>query len=500
MGKTRNTGFSNNAIQFNSGSISFTSGSTTRMFISASGFVGMGVTGSTNPVRLSVSGTIESLTDSTGEGGQITLRGTTYQYCVDNYNGTGLRIFRENDGTGASGITQMFVSSSGNVGIGTTAPLTKLQFIEVGGPSVVPTLTISQDGDLGLDWVAGALNFYSYDGSSNSKGGIGHIRVAAEAAYNTGYTPSYMAFYTHPNSANNNTVLGAATEKMRITAAGNVGIGTSSPAVHGNAGYTTLTIQSAGTNRGWLEIGTATASSSGNIFGQISGFNGTNARAGEVRFFDDGATNKAGIEFAILNSGTITPAMRITSAGYLYLNATSNPLPSNATPQFAVVGGAGTDAVAIKHTVDGNNTLNIWQTGTTQHNAIAFYKGDSQTNRGNIVVNTSGTSYNSSSDYRLKENIVPLENGLARLMQLKPSKFNWIETGEETEGFIAHEVQEIFPYAVTGEKDAVYTSTGNIKPQAVDYGRITPLLVKAIQELKAENDALKTRIETLENK
>jgi hypothetical protein len=203
-----------------------------------------------------------------------------------------------------------------------------------------------------------------------------------------------------------------------------------------------------------------------------------------------------GMTFHTNNSNRMT----ITNGGVVYINATSNPLPSNASPQFGVIAGAGTDAVNIRHTENGNNTLNLWQTGTTQHNAIAFYKGDSQTNRGNIVVNTSGTSYNSISDYRLKENIVPLENGLDRVLQIKPSKFNWIETGEESEGFIAHELQEVFPGAVTGEKDAVYSSTGNIKPQSVDYGRITPLLVKAIQELKAQNDALKTRIETLENK
>jgi hypothetical protein len=164
------------------------------------------------------------------------------------------------------------------------------------------------------------------------------------------------------------------------------------------------------------------------------------------------------------------------------INAQSNPLPDNATPQLGIIAGASTDAISIKHTQNSNNTLNIWQTGTANHNAIAFYKGDTQTNRGNIVVTTSGTSYNTVSDYRLKENVTPLENGLSRLMQLKPSKFNWIETGNETEGFIAHELQEYFPDAVTGEKDAVYSSTGNIKAQSVDYGRITPLLAKAIQE------------------
>ena len=181
----------------------------------------------------------------------------------------------------------------------------------------------------------------------------------------------------------------------------------------------------------------------------------------------------------------------ISGSSGIYMNTTSNPTPDNAAPQLGVLANTGTDAVNVKHLQNGNNTVNIWQVGTSSHNAICFYKGDTQASRGLITVTTSGTTYNSVSDYRLKENIVLLENGLDRVLQLKPSKFNWIETGNESEGFIAHELQEIFPDAVTGEKDAVYSSTGNIKPQSVDYGRITPLLVKAIQELKAENDTLK---------
>jgi uncharacterized protein YaiE (UPF0345 family) len=192
--------------------------------------------------------------------------------------------------------------------------------------------------------------------------------------------------------------------------------------------------------------------------------------------------------------------MRITSGGVVYINATSNPLPDNATPQLGITAGASTDAINLKHTQNGNNTFNLWQTGTTSCNMIAFYKGDTQTNRGLITVTTSGTTYNSVSDYRLKENIIPLQNGIDRLMQLKPSKFNWIETGNESEGFIAHELQEIFPDAVTGEKDAVYSSTGNIKPQSVDYGRITPLLVKALQEQQAQIQTLTARLQELENK
>ena len=92
----------------------------------------------------------------------------------------------------------------------------------------------------------------------------------------------------------------------------------------------------------------------------------------------------------------------------------------------------------------------------------------------------------------MKKNIKPLENGLKRLCELKPVKFDWKENDSSSEGFIAHEVQEIFPDAISGEKDAELM-------QGMDYGRITPLLVKAIQEQQDIINELKTRIETLEN-
>ena len=109
---------------------------------------------------------------------------------------------------------------------------------------------------------------------------------------------------------------------------------------------------------------------------------------------------------------------------------------------------------------------------------------------GSITSGGSSVTYNTSSDYRLKENIQPMEDGLERLKQLNPIKFNWKEAGTESEGFLAHEVQTIFPEAVDGEKDGE-------KIQSMDYGRITPLLVKAIQEQQEQIDALQSKIQSL---
>jgi len=130
-------------------------------------------------------------------------------------------------------------------------------------------------------------------------------------------------------------------------------------------------------------------------------------------------------------------------------------------------------------------------TSTGSTNYAALFRSNGASTIGSINVTNTATQFNTSSDYRLKENVRPIENGLERLNSLNPVKFDWKDDGTSSEGFIAHEAHEVFPDAVTGEKDAAMM-------QGMDYGRITPLLVKAIQELKAELDAAKARIETLE--
>ena len=113
------------------------------------------------------------------------------------------------------------------------------------------------------------------------------------------------------------------------------------------------------------------------------------------------------------------------------------------------------------------------------------------TSIGTITQNgTTGVLYNIVSDYRLKESVVPLSGGLARVNALKPSVYNWKSDGSTGEGFLAHELAEVVPFAVSGEKDAV-NADGTIKSQGIDMSRIVPILVAAIQELTAEVNALK---------
>ena len=113
--------------------------------------------------------------------------------------------------------------------------------------------------------------------------------------------------------------------------------------------------------------------------------------------------------------------------------------------------------------------------------------------RGSISVAGASAAFNTSSDYRLKENVSYDFDATTRLKQLKPARFNWIsdETNTAVDGFIAHEVTPVVPQATSGEKDAV-DEDGNIEPQQIDQSKLVPLLVKTIQELEA-------RITTLEN-
>jgi hypothetical protein len=122
-----------------------------------------------------------------------------------------------------------------------------------------------------------------------------------------------------------------------------------------------------------------------------------------------------------------------------------------------------------------------------------YFASDNGTTRvygGNISTNGSTTAYNTTSDYRLKESVQPLVGGLARVNALKPSVYNWKSDGLTGEGFLAHELAEIVPIAVTGEKDAV-RKDGSIEAQGVDLSKLVPILVAAIQELTAEVNALK---------
>ena len=163
-----------------------------------------------------------------------------------------------------------------------------------------------------------------------------------------------------------------------------------------------------------------------------------------------------------------------------------------------------------------NTGVRMLSNGTGSYDAFQFVNSSGST-VGYIRVSAFNTTYSTSSDYRLKENIVELTDGIERVKQLKPKRFNFIGSEGTVDGFIAHEAQEVVPEAVVGEKDEMeqYVVTpivkddeGNVIEEAVmgeresyqgiDQSKLVPLLTKALQEAISKIEDLEARIITLE--
>ena len=245
---------------------------------------------------------------------------------------------------------------------------------------------------------------------------------------------------------------------MRIDSSGQVGIGTSSP-------NETLSLYKS--DRPYIQLissSTGTSSSDGSFIGFASSSGLLEIRNKENQ--------------AIRLSTNDTERMRISSGGDLLVGVTSITDTSSRT---------------YGNAFSGSGSYGNWTSwGSGAHTHATFRNGTNAV--GSITTSTTATAYNTSSDYRLKENVVDLTGALDRVDQLEPKRFNFIADEDTTvDGFLAHEVQDIVPEAVTGEKDAV-DEEGNDVYQGIDQSKIVPLLVGAIKELKAEIETLKSQI------
>jgi len=158
---------------------------------------------------------------------------------------------------------------------------------------------------------------------------------------------------------------------------------------------------------------------------------------------------------------------------------------------------ASQDGIQIKKT--GN--IRIGGNGTAARNVMAFVNGTDGTPAqvGYIQTSGSGTAFGTTSDYRLKENVNYEFDALSRVKQLKPARFNFIVDADKiVDGFLAYEVSDIVPEAISGTKDAV-DDEGNPEYQGIDQSKLVPLLTKAIQEQQAIIEDLQTQINEVKN-
>jgi hypothetical protein len=288
-------------------------------------------------------------------------------------------------------------------------------------------------------------------------------------------------------------VLNIGSGQVYKDASGNVGIGTSSPAAKlnvaaGDAASATNQVNVSGGR----SLGASVFGSAGSILFTNSYWS-SGYGAASISGMDSGSSGGF-LGFATTSNGGGTTGVpteraRIDSSGNLLVNT------STASARFVVNGVGGTSGMGFRFTGWGSGigAAGTFESANTS-NADVMYFNTSAANVGKISITSTATSYTTSSDYRLKHDIAPMQNALAAVAQLKPVTYKWNADNSESQGFIAHELQAVVPDCVTGEKDAV-DENGNPVYQGIDTSFLVATLTAAIQELKAEVDSLRAQVE-----
>ena len=186
--------------------------------------------------------------------------------------------------------------------------------------------------------------------------------------------------------------------------------------------------------------------------------------------------------------GSASEKMRMDSDGHVHIANTAHVI--NVNEIFSVTGKTG-----MEHS--GSAPLHIMRLSDT---GVAVNFGNQGVDGvGSISVGTASTSYNTSSDYRLKENVADMTGAIDRVKALAPKRFNFIADADTTvDGFLAHEAQTVVPEAVIGSHNEV-DEDGNAVMQGIDQSKLVPLLTGALQEAIAKIEALEARVTALEN-
>ena len=282
--------------------------------------------------------------------------------------------------------------------------------------------------------------------------------------------------------------------------------------------------------------GTVTATSfSGSFNGSITGNSATSTLAGKASTLASGGADGSGMTFNWVGKGG-TPAwlwggdgianMYVYTPGNLSVGyATSAGTAGTATTAgSATTAGTASSAFYASRAAEGpvngtftqNHTANVskifvggfgtnkaygihCQRAANENAAALHFTKENGTKVGSIVLDTANsTNYNTTSDYRLKEDYKPIVNPLETIRSLNPINFKWIDNDSRIDGFIAHEVQEVVYNAVTGDKDEV-DSDGNPVYQQMDVSKLIPLLTAALQEQQKMIDSLVKEVNDLKN-
>jgi hypothetical protein len=456
--------------------------------------------------------------------------------------------FHTDGGDGQQEAERMRIDRTGKVGIGTTLPNVKLEISENQNPSLRFN---NEDLSVVSGDTFGTIEWYTNDPSSSGTGIAATIRARAASSFTGSNRSTNITFSTASGTT-------APTERMRIDSSGNVRIGTEQTLFNGNS-----KLQIArGNSPSYIQFISGNLQEQGILFGDPEDTVEGSIRYvhdGDYMWFQVNNTEKMRID----SSGTtrllktqvtgsfdttsflrLHPSTTINNGGFTNMFFGTSELDNfgislgglragtDGTPTFIIkthnndatgvermritsggdveITGGYTSSQSFQSTgslrvssnstaTNGNVALELMNdaTGTRYLATFTNYNGVV----GSISTYASATSYNTSSDYRLKENVVEMTGALDRVSQLKPSRFNFIADADKTvDGFLAHEVQEIVPEAITGEKDAV-NEEGNPEYQGIDQSKLVPLLVGAIQEqqeiindLKADIELLKTQI------
>jgi hypothetical protein len=259
-----------------------------------------------------------------------------------------------------------------------------------------------------------------------------------------------------------------------LTLAGAV-TGYQSFAAIGNANTTYYCITD-GTN--W-EVGLGTYTSSGTTLARTTVIESSNSNS--LVNFPAGSKNVF-VTYPASKSVNLDASGNVPIANNLFVGTTTNLASANGICTFWPNANVNTNTSTIGAA-----------SGTGYH--WSFNRGSTGgTEVGSIRSTATTSSYVTTSDYRLKENIEPMQNALVTISQLNPCTYTWKIDGSQGQGFIAHELQAVVPDAVSGEKDAV-NEDGSIRPQGVDTSFVVATLVAAIQELSAKVTALEAQVE-----